>query len=427
MRRPSLLWSLALWLAVAATNRYADPADGAFFNDDSYHYLAMARAAPSLPQEKLTFHASQRLAIPYLLGMVNRVMPVEMHRLFQIAVVLTELAILLVLAGILKDLSVQRRQAHLVLAILALNPWAFRAYLTFPEMIADVGFVLGLAIMLRGLVKGGGATVFAGQLMASLSRQTGLLLVPMAVVWVWRDRKSWAGLIVPRRLALCLAMTVLAGGVYAATARVAAGFSDPNENGVHIYGIVTWLATEFDLLVLVQFLLRALAGAAIPVVFLLGIAHRWKNHAGYSGRVPTLLLGTVCIWAQPLLAGPAITGGNGPRLLAMGLLPLCLALAITLRDAGVFTDASSRRRSSWILVLLALSSMHHLYVIARIPSPGQRALFAMTYALAGAGIFLIARAEARALRRLGTGQLAEREELLEAAINRQAEVTTAEE
>lgn len=129
-------WTLLLCLAVVATNRYeAPPADWTFVPDDSYSYLTIAESAPALPQERLPFHHAQRLAIPHLVGMFHHAIPMSIHRLFQISVVLIELGILLVVAGVLGDLSVRGRQANLALALAALNPWAFRAYLTYPEMI----------------------------------------------------------------------------------------------------------------------------------------------------------------------------------------------------------------------------------------------------------------------------------------------------
>lgn len=186
---------------------------------------------------------------------------------------------------------------------------------------------------------------------------------------------------------------MLAIGIYAGTAQIAVGFSEPNDNMLHMFGIVSWLTSQFDGFVLTGFFLRALTPLLIPVAFLVGIARRW-NHESDSGAVRMLLFASLCIWAQPLLAGPDVTGGNAPRLVTIGLPPLCLVLAIKLRDAGVFADMSGSRRLPWVMALLALGSMHHWYVSARIPSFGQQLFFAAAYALAAIGSGLVTYLEA---------------------------------
>ncbi len=92
-------------------------------------------------------------------------------------------AILLIFNSTLQSLAVPELPADLVLAVIALNSWTFRYFLAFPEIVNDAAFMLGVAILLNGLVKRRGTQVLAGQLIASLSRQTGLLLVPLVVLW----------------------------------------------------------------------------------------------------------------------------------------------------------------------------------------------------------------------------------------------------
>src|SRR4029079_7909388 len=134
---------------------------------------------------------------------------------YRITVVAIEVAVLLTLASILESLRVPGRPADLVVAILALNPWGFRYWLAFPEYVNDVAFVLGLAIVVKGLVDGQGARVVLGQLLASLARQTGLLLVPLVVVWLCRDR-GWQDRSARQRAGLAGTVAAIAVGTYAA-------------------------------------------------------------------------------------------------------------------------------------------------------------------------------------------------------------------
>lgn len=377
-------WALIFYAAVLVTNRFEDaPADPTFVPGDSVSYLAMAEAAPGLPSASIGFQHAQRIAIPYLLGGIHRLVPVPLHRLFQTAVVILQLAILFLVCRLLARLGIRRNQALIVIAVLVFNPWAFRAYLTYPEMINDVGFVAGLALLLEGLLKGSGPAVLSGQLVASLSRQSGLLLLPMALLWIGRGATPWSSLHRTERIAWCAAALAIAAGVYLATGQIASVFAGPSDNLAHLVGLIAWAIDDFDARTLIIFAARMVVAPAIPLLLLWAVVRHSRGHTG-----PAMLLwcGAVCLWAQPLIAGPAITAGNGPRLVALGLLPLGLILAIRLRESGAFAPARPSHVGA-TLVLLAIGSLHHQF--AAVPPVMDRLWFGVTYAAVCVGILLI--------------------------------------
>jgi hypothetical protein len=250
---------------------------------------------------------------------------------------------------------------------------------------------LGLALMLYGLMTGGGTAVLGGQIVASLSRQTGLLLVPMAIIWLWRGGGAWASTGRSRRRALSIGVVGVAAAAYLVTAWIASTISGPSDNLAHVTGLAASSATSFDARTLAVFLARMVVAPAIPLLLLAALSRDASPRAS-AGDVPLLWLGVLCIAAQPLVAGPEITGGNGPRLVALGLVPLCILVAIRIRDTSVFTHASAGRRY-WAMGLLMLASMHHVYVLSG--SSSARMLFAFAYIAACAGLFVIARVERR--------------------------------
>lgn len=377
-------WALIFYAAVLLTNRFEDaPTDPTFVQGDSLSYLAMAEAVPGLPSDSIGFQYAQRIAIPYVLGGIKRLVPVPPHRLFQAAVVLLQLAILFLVCRLLARLGLQRNQALIVIAVLVFNPWAFRFYLTYPEMVNDVGFVAGLALVLDGLLKGSGPAVLSGQLLASLSRQTGLLLLPMTLLWIARGTAPWSTLPRGTRLAWCTAAAAIAAGVYLTTGQIASLFAGPSDNGAHLVGLIDWAINDFDTPTLIIFGARMVVAPALALVLLHGVARR--RH-GSTGPTMVLWCGTLCLWAQPLIAGPAITAGSGPRLVALGLLPLVLILAIRLRESGAFAPDQSWRVGA-TLALLAMGSFHHQFAAVL---PGlDRLMFGMTYATVCVGILLL--------------------------------------
>lgn len=177
----------------------------------------------------------------------------------------------------------------------------------------------------------------------------------------------------------------LAAGVYIGTAVLAGRFAGPSENLTHVIGLFTWIQSSFDPLVMAGFLVRAVLSPLLPLSLLVVVAARGALHRRDSVTLPLLLCISACIWLQPMLGGPDITGGNGPRLLTLGMLPLYVALGLALRDAGLFTTARPARRVHAVVALAALGSLHHWYVLAAAPSQIHKLLFALAYATTWAG------------------------------------------
>jgi hypothetical protein len=399
--RHTILWCLGLLLFVAATNRYADPRDPGFSGpSDTYLYLAIAHAAPGLPDEPLGNEVPQRLAAPYAIGLVSNVVPVPLHRLFQATALVMSFAILLIFGATLEACALRPTQVAAALALLAFDPWLFRLHLMYPEMIDDLGFALGMAIMLHGLVKGSVAGVLSGQVIASLSRQTGLVLIPWIALWVWRDRRIWAAKTGASRIGVVLGAAALVTGVYFSIERLTSSFAGGANNIStinYVVGLFTWLKTDFDVTVLVAFLLRALLAVAVPLAILVGAAGSARFRA-QRGMTYVLLCGTAFVAAQPFLAGPYLTGGNAPRLISIGVLPLLLAAACAMRDTGVLADGSHKRVSVGMLALLAVASMHHAFAVTLLDR--QDVLFLTSYALACLAAFALVRAAATSMARI---------------------------
>ena len=390
--KPASRWAFVLCLAVLATSRWAGPPGPDSIPGDAAAYYRVAQAAPDLPRDGvLPFQHTQRLAIPYAIGVLHTVLPeaLSLHALFRAAAVALEFAILLVAAGILRSLRVPDRPAMLILAILALNPWAFRMYVTFPEMIPDLGFVVGLAVVLRGLlsnsVSNGAALVLTGQLLASLSRQSGLLLLPAIALWLWRNPMRWE-LSPVRRTALAGGAAAIAVAVYAGTARLVADVSTVDANAEHLYGAIVWFATQFDAGELARFSARIVLPVLVPLAVFVGLAAQRRTLAAPAAL---LLTTAACIWTQPILAGPYVTAGNAPRLIALGLLPVLLALGIQLRDSGAFATPEGGRRMGWLVALLALGSLHHWLVLDTEPTRVHQAIFAAASGSASIGAAIL--------------------------------------
>jgi len=206
----------------------------------------------------------------------------------------------------------------------------------------------------------------------SLSRQTGLLLVPLVVLWAFRDPGEWQNRSLSKRVALCFAVTAIAAGVYGGTAAMADRIlCEPRTSNI-LRASGPWLASTS---MLGSGTLSAQGGSiSRDSPRMLSRDRTPINQSRPDSRRGLMLLfGTACVWAQPVLAGPATTGGSAERLFGIGLLPLLLALAIRLRDAKVFSTSRSVSSFAAACGLIGLASFTTLPQINTCPSPASSA------------------------------------------------------
>lgn len=395
-----LLVPLLLFGALVASNSRTDfDRDREFIRNgagDIISYVSIAEAAPGFPAERMPFHHAQRWPLPYALGLLHHATGVPVYALFRGATLAMQLAILILLTLAFSDLKLTLAQSDLLSAVLILNPYAFRYYLTLPGMINDVGFALGLTVLSLGMLRRQAVLVLLGIALAALSRQTAILLAPAAVL-------GWFAIEKPlRRQAWVWILAFLAPLlIYGLTSFVARRFGAPSVNLSTMTGLFSWLRTQFSWIALIEFLVRwsipfwASGALLLASVF----AHRIRFPARQA-------IGLLALWAlvqvQPLLGGPEVTGQSVARLGVLGLVPWVLCLGVFFREHRLFEKPG--RDSLALGALLAVGSIHHTYAYNGSLSSEKAGSFALLQAavalligiLAYRGILSEARANSRA-------------------------------
>jgi hypothetical protein len=384
--------SILLLGVLFLTNRYLSlPADSRWLDfaaGDSYSYIAIANAFPSLPAADaiLPFHHSQRFFFPYLLGGVAWLLHVPAQDAFFAFAVLAVLGLVLVFHGIVDCLTPEPAKKMMLLSLLILNTYVFRYYLAIPWMISDLTFQLSLAVLLLGLLRESPGLTFAGLLAVALSKQTALLLIPGVMGWIWCEWKSS-----PRKVRVlrCVCVALLGTVVYQGTGWLARPFSGPNVNADHVLGLFRWMTSAFSLERFLVFSLRGIIGFAFPLALLLSLAVTRKLPTGwYRNRkvqLSLLLAGSLCL--QPFLGGPVITGQNITRLDMLGYLPLLVGVASIL--AATPLSASLQRGLVFLTTFaVSMSSFHHFYSFLGVLKVERAGRFAAVYLASALLLFL---------------------------------------
>jgi hypothetical protein len=389
MKQRQLTVTILLFVFLLVTNRWIDYDDLPTVMDtpDVHDYMSIGVSAPNLPVKPMVFQRAQRFIVPFSLGIVASIAGIPTKTIFLLSTLLCCAVTLIIFQEILKTLNVNSYVYILCTALLLLNPYMFRFYLTLPGMISDLLFHVGVAVMLLGLLNGQPAIVFAALILAAVARQTALLLLPGVLLWVnlgdgWKERAS------RRKLIYSIGIVFSVVLIYQATAVIAAKFAYRNMNLTYITGLFSWVANSISARGCVQFLLRLV----IPHVFAISILAAFGNQANRGKEFWFCVFLGISMIAQPLLAGPDISTGGVVRLSSFAYLPLLTALAVMAARNKIF-DRASVIPFALLLIVIATASLHHVFTFigATLLDAYSFAFFHLSLAFVAASICFFAR------------------------------------
>ncbi|MGH2926035.1 MAG: hypothetical protein ACRDK1_08700 [Solirubrobacterales bacterium] len=367
---------LAMLAFLAATNHWYgwDAGIRATQALDTETYARIAAAAPGFPNHDIGSAFTERFAFPWVLGAAGDLFGGGPHVPFRIMFALFVAGTLVAMVDISRRLGLAASASLLCVGLFALNPYVFRGDAIAPGPV-DEAFVLGIAILIWGLIAVRFAGVMAGAIVAILGRQSALIAVPAAAVWLYVG-SGWSAMAPRRRLIQIAAavgsVLVIYGAIKLSITSFTYGFapSIPSDTVIPFVGHPGTPSAFATHIARIAAPLVLWAGALIGAV-----AGLWR--AGGRFRPPAefwcaILIGASII-AQPLIISPHFPGfeANEQRLSALGLLPLCVGLAYLLRDAG----SSLRRAPAWALVLgagaLLAASLHDRFTVIGPSGNGQ--------------------------------------------------------
>jgi hypothetical protein len=329
---------LVMLAFLAATNHWYGWREGirAIQAFDVDRYATIARAAPEFPHIHIGSAFTERFAFPWILGSGGDLLGAEPQTPFRVMFALFVLVTVGLLVDICRRLDLGVTATLLCVGVFALNPYVFRVNAIGPTPV-DEAFVIGTAIVMWGLVTVRFAGVFAGAVISILGRQTALLAIPAAAAWLYAG-SGWRGRPTRQRVASIALPVAIVAILYAViklsitSFTVAYAPSIPGDTVIPVIGHPGGAST----------FAAHIARTAVPLVLWAGavggvfVGLVW---AGRRLRPPVEFWCAVLIGAsisvQPLAISPEFAGfeANEQRLSALGLFPLCVALAYLLREA----------------------------------------------------------------------------------------------
>jgi hypothetical protein len=281
---------------------------------DVVDYMAVANA-PDLGfmhqfSSTYAMHRLERWPLHFLMGRLSSLSSInvwEIERVF----VLLGMGIVLVLIGSLRAGLWQKLAIY---SLLIFSPYAFRQYYAVPGMLSDCLFYVAMVGFAVGMWSARWRLTLISLCCACFVRQTGILLLPILVIYCFVEKvdlkKSFVamalglGSFLTSKLASYLVFTSVPGDYVA----------------MHTLGIFFWIQESPQWMDLIDFLGRygLMLLSLSPILLLANRLSRrdWMYIAFFF-----------FMHAQPLLAGPSMSGSNVDRLAIYGLPFLALLLA----------------------------------------------------------------------------------------------------
>ena len=383
--------AIALLGFLAATNRYVSTSEDIhrLHDTDSLSYRAMAHAAPGLLHRRIPEWHAERFAVQWVIGSLAKLVHLGLTPAYFIAVALVIVAICLVLVDLLERIGVSGRAGSVCLALFVLNPYTLRSYLLGPAGVGDLVLVLGVTIAVRGLVLRSPVGVLGGLLLGTLARQTA---VPAALVAAAAGVLDplWLARLGRRRVPFAVAVVALPAACYAIIRIVAHPFSGPSPS----LNVMTLLGAPRSVHALAEhfarsvFPLLAVSALLLSSWWILRPAARRRvgrgdpeRQSAGDGRGDVYDLAAFV--AQSMALNPVWVSDNEPRLSALAIVPLAVAVALSLRALErARGTALPRKVAAAALALLAIGSFHHIYTWLRLADVGETVALQVCVALA---------------------------------------------
>lgn len=366
---------------------------------DVISYQEMAAAAPGLPHIAIGSAYTQRFVPHYLVGLFAWATAVGIHPAYRIIWALCFAGLIGAFVRVLLALRLSTVVFAISFALFVLDPYSLRESILTPGAVQDLSFVLGLGLLMWGLLDSSFALVLVGSVVAILSRQTELLVAPVAAYWVLRGL-GWREQATGQRRRRAAAVILLTALLYIAIDLVTSSFTKRFEPSFPHDTILPLLVpSHAHLSTLASHLGRCAIPLIMPAAVILATLLATRLRGARVWRLPfefyaSLAIGLAVI-VQPIGVSPSFPGfaHNEQRLDGIGLLPIAIAAAIALREGQRRGTLDLSPTRVWIvLAALLVGSLHHIFT--RIGPPNLTAFVALEI-LAAAVVFLALVAPAR--------------------------------
>ncbi len=312
-----------------------------FGGADGASYLSISEDSPLITSKKIQPIHSERFFFPYIIGIISKILTIEIFLVYKIFVLIILFLINLYLLKILQLLKVNQKLLIVCLLLVNFNPYITRFYIAVPTIINDLIFIFGNLLILFYLIeqKNNKFLIFLGYILSFGSRQSSIALVLTYLFTKFKFRiifekkgLAYLGLFV-FLIFIFLNYNYSKHILFYENQR-----SDQYSLEMRLFGFFLQDSTikEKLLFLILPFLSFA------PLMFFFIVFRKFKKpfkNIFNSKILFSLLIFSAFIILQPVLSGTEVTGRNVIRLTTLTYIPILILLIKTSKDRNVkFVD-----------------------------------------------------------------------------------------
>lgn len=322
---------IILYLVIYVTNNHFTFQESLIFGGaDGLSYYNISKDAPLITEQKITPIHSERFIFPYLIGLLSKILNIEIFIMYKFFVMVVLLLININLFNIFKILKLEKDSIFIFLILVNFNPYISRYYIAIPTIINDLILILGFTIIIKNLIsiKKNHFSTFRGFFLSFASRQTSIALVLSYLITFFLTKNR----IFNKKLEIIILASFVI--ILILSFYYSSHTFDQVSERAKLYSLNTRL---FGLFLqnlpfvekIIFLILPFLSFGPILIYIFLNrkIKINFKDVINSSAFIFLGLLILIVI-LQPILSGPDITGRNIIRLTTLSYIPLLVLLIL---------------------------------------------------------------------------------------------------
>lgn len=309
---------------------------------DGAAYMEITKNFPNVVENGLAYTHNQRFLAPYLIGFINSFTNVDFFLIYRYSAIILFFLILYFFYKNLSFLKVDYLEKYFAFSLMIFNPYLLRYYISLPTLINDLIFIFCTQLIIYSFFSRNKLLSHLGVYLSFFARQTGIFfLITFLFQKIYFKNKSLINL---RDIAIFVIIFIIILFLNNYHADIASGgrtfFSDHSGD---VYGIIYFFYFNFDLGKLLNFLSFPFLSWTPIIIFCL--IRKFKINKDFKEITSFIIVLSILIFSQPILAGPDVAAKNIIRLTNFAY-PMVLLF--------IFCNSSFRFQNKKIIILLSV-------------------------------------------------------------------------
>ena len=334
------------------TNNYFGEFDVNSSARSSHYYLQIANSFPNVVEFNNSSQAyihAERFLISYLIGFFSNLLNIKVFYIFCLFSYTLIALLFLINFKILNSLLVNCNDKIIFYALIIFNPYIYRYHLSNPAMLNDLIFYLGISVLFLSFITKKNSLFYLSMIFLIISRQTSLIVIIALLIHLLLPFKK--DFIEYKKVTFSLLIFLvnyLIAQYYLNSADITVFYART------IFGLIQYIKTDVNYLVLIKFFLYPLLTFGPILILILVLIFKKNLTYNYDEKNIFFLILILGIFAQPIIAGPLISGKNIIRLSSFVYFISIFLICLNLDNLKTF----SKKLKIVFISLIILWSMH---------------------------------------------------------------------